>query len=308
MKTITFFLLFAPTICLAQVDWAPVGAKWWYEATWHGWNAYGITYYNLEALEEIEVQGRTCRELAYDDHGQSLCLGCEPWGNEEINYFVYSDSGRVYCFNHVTDSFGLLYDMNKGIGESWEVDFPFNSEEPSPLVITVIDTMSIVINGTRLRQQKTSASIGSPLYYFGDTITEGIGGNWSFLPQCSMHMICELDYGNLRCYEDSTLGLVHFSSLDCEYEYTYVGIGETDIRSAVAVVSPQPASHELNISWQHEKTSAISLHDMMGKELLRQQSNGQSEVLDVSKLPNGLYMLQLVQGDVVSSQKVLVQH
>lgn len=294
-----------PTICLAQVDWAPVGAKWWYGATWAGWNAFGITYYNLDVVGEAEVQGRICKELSWNDHGQGLCLGCDY---EPVNYFVYSDSGRVYCFNYETDAFGLLYDMNKGIGESWEVDFPFNSEEPSPLIITVIDTMSIVVNGTRLRQQKTDVPDGYLPFLFGDTITEGIGGNWSFLPQCSMHMVCEVNYGNLRCYEDNTLGLVHFTSEDCEYTYVSIGIDETDTTAVMADAWPNPTFNTLNIEWQLPGQIDITLYDMTARQVIKEIGDDQREAMDVSHLPNGLYLLHLVQGEVKSSLKVVVQH
>ncbi|MCF8258415.1 MAG: T9SS type A sorting domain-containing protein [Flavobacteriales bacterium] len=271
------------------MDWAPVGAKWWYEASWAGWNAWGITYYNLDVVGEAEVQGIMCRELSWNDHGAELCLGCDLF--EEVNYFVYSDSGRVHCFNYETDAFGLLYDMNKGIGESWEVDFPFNSEEPGPLIITVIDTMSIVVNGTRLRQQKTDFPSAYERFYFGDTITEGIGGNWSFLPQCSMHMVCELSYGNLRCYEDSTLGQVQFSEEDCEY--TYVGIDETDTNAAMADIWPNPTSGPLTIT-STKPLLTVAVVDMLGRVLLSEGGeSSNTKAIDLSHLPAGIYVVHV---------------
>jgi len=103
--------------------------------------------------------------------------------------------------------------------------------------------------------------------------------------------------------------LLKVDSVGCTYADCLVGVDELGTaRAVVADVWPNPASNVVNIEWQHQAVGEIRLLDMTGKEVLRKQSQGQREVVEVSHLPNGLYVLQLVQGEVSSSLRVVVLH
>jgi len=103
--------------------------------------------------------------------------------------------------------------------------------------------------------------------------------------------------------------LLKVDSVGCAHADCLVGIDEhSAARAAVADVWPNPASRILNIEWQRNGTAEISLLDMTGKEVLRQQSHEQRETVGVSHLPNGLYVMQLVQGEVSTSLRIVVQH
>jgi hypothetical protein len=101
--------------------------------------------------------------------------------------------------------------------------------------------------------------------------------------------------------------LLKVDSVGCTYADCLVGVDELSSK-VVADVWPNPASSFLNIEWQEAGEAAIRLFDMTGKQVLRQSGSGQREVVDVSGLPSGLYMLQLVQGEMKSSSRIVVQH
>jgi len=92
-----------------------------------------------------------------------------------------------------------------------------------------------------------------------------------------------------------------------EFKPQGVGIQEDD-GLPYAYIWPNPASQSVNIVWQRSPIGEITLFDAMGRQVLRQQSHEQRETVDVSNLHNGLYVLQLVQGEVKSSLRIVVQH
>lgn len=295
---LAFFLI--PTYCFAQVEWAPVGAKWWYEQTYVSpvGSSYDIGYYNMEVIGDTIVLGRTCRELSWEENGQ-YCYTCD-----HRPYYVYSDSGRVYYFNHDDEAFTLLYDMNKGIGESWEVNF-FNEymNDDVTLTMTVIDTMSIWVNGVRLRQQKVDYH---SQFSFGDVITEGLGSTEAFFPNCQNGGGCETIYGALRCYEDSILGMYHITIDSCEWKYTYVSLEE--LEQAEMRLWPNPANYLMNIETDGRQGFVVALHDMAGREVFASPMLSSKQSINTVDIPAGVYVAVLREkGAVVARRKVIVE-
>jgi len=287
--------------CAAQSEWGPVGAKWWYGAVdvpLFGPPPYAEWPYHMEAIGESMIQDRVCSEISF--LGNDYCAICDPC-------YIHEDSNRVYYFSPALNGFHLLYDMNGNPGESWEVVFHSNAFNPplQTMEVMVVDTMSIVVNGIRLKQQRVTVDgfeYDHPML-FGGTITESIGGDMSFFPM--IREMCEVGYTGLRCYEDNAIGTHHVTTEDCDYTITEV---PEHTSSIVADVWPNPTNHFLNIEWQRLPIGEITLFDAMGRQVLRQQSHEQRERIDVSGFPNGLYVIQLVQGEVKSSLRIVVQH
>ncbi|MCF8258416.1 MAG: T9SS type A sorting domain-containing protein [Flavobacteriales bacterium] len=102
--------------------------------------------------------------------------------------------------------------------------------------------------------------------------------------------------------------LLKVDSVGCTYADCLVGIDDHSSGKVVADVWPNPASSILNVEWQRQGTAEIGLLDMTGKQVLRQSGNGQLEVVDVSHLPSGIYVLQMAQGEVRTTLRIVVQH
>jgi len=103
--------------------------------------------------------------------------------------------------------------------------------------------------------------------------------------------------------------ILRVDSMGCLEEGCHlVGVDELGSSKVVADVWPNPASQFIYIEWQWQGDAEILLLDMTGKEILRKQSSEQRDVVDVSGLPNGLYVLQLVQSEKRSSLRIVVQH
>ncbi|MCF8257705.1 MAG: T9SS type A sorting domain-containing protein [Flavobacteriales bacterium] len=103
--------------------------------------------------------------------------------------------------------------------------------------------------------------------------------------------MCDVAYKGLRCYEDSTLGLAHFSEEDCEY--TYVGIDETGTKESMADIWPNPATTHITIT-STKPLLTVAVVDMLGRVLLSEGGeSSNTKAIDLSHLPAGIYVVQV---------------
>jgi hypothetical protein len=92
----------------------------------------------------------------------------------------------------------------------------------------------------------------------------------------------------------------------------FIGFGSTGIdlisKNAAFSAAPNPADKSIDVQWKVPGYIEVALYDISGRQVIKTRGYGQGEVLDVSLLPSGLYVLQLVQGEVRSSLRIMVQH
>lgn len=70
------------------------------------------------------------------------------------------------------------------------------------------------------------------------------------------------------------------------------------------VIYPNPVADVLNITGLVEITS-VSVYDISGKELIRQNANNQNVTLDVSSLSAGIYLVNIISGNKVQTVKLV---
>jgi hypothetical protein len=121
------------------------------------------------------------------------------------------------------------------------------------------------------------------------------------------------NYSAFNDWQRMETDLVYYNKCGVEWgtphsEGLLTGVNETDVeRNAMVNVWPNPANQFITIEWQREEEGEFILLDMTGKEVIRKQSHEQRETIDVSSLSSGLYLLQLVQGEVRSSIRIVVE-
>ena len=76
-----------------------------------------------------------------------------------------------------------------------------------------------------------------------------------------------------------------------------------DFEIADVKVYPNPANSKINISSQF-KIDKIDLYDMLGKLILTNKS--ESNVIDVSAITNGMYLLKIYSGERSSTKKLVI--
>jgi len=73
-------------------------------------------------------------------------------------------------------------------------------------------------------------------------------------------------------------------------------------------VYPNPAREKLFIDFGNDKVNRISLFAMNGDRVYQQDiKNEKNKVIDISKLPVGIYALQIVSDNFITSKKIIIQ-
>lgn len=275
-----FLMLIALAPAQAQLEWAPVGAKYYHSA----WNEWQGDYVQIsEVTGDTVIAGKNCRIL--DTWWRPGCEGGE---------FTYEEEGRVYLYDEESGRFGLVFDFNKGAGESWWV--PVCSQwtgVPADSMQIFVDSVGLThVNGMAIRTQYVTWS--HPWYQYTEhtKIYEGIGnapvpyffwGVYGLAVNVFLH--------TFNCYESPTHGIFNFiGGQPCG---VYTATGEAHLEPAQLRLSPNPAQESLRIELPEVGRGQLTLYDAQGR-LLKTQSLDtvpESWSLDVSALPAGMYLL-----------------
>jgi len=85
---------------------------------------------------------------------------------------------------------------------------------------------------------------------------------------------------------------------------TPVNIVETDYNASLQTIFPNPARSQFTVT--HTENASLQLYNMVGQEVLHTQSTDENTIINVSTLPQGLYMLKVVKDGAVKMYKVVV--
>ncbi len=91
-----------------------------------------------------------------------------------------------------------------------------------------------------------------------------------------------------------------------KFEYTDVKVVKVPTLAVFAVKSfPNPVTHKLNVSWgQDAKAATYSLNDVSGKTWISGRLVNSQEI-DVTRLPIGVYILNVKTGDQIYREKII---
>jgi hypothetical protein len=73
---------------------------------------------------------------------------------------------------------------------------------------------------------------------------------------------------------------------------------------------PNPVNNYLNINLtsQTKNNSTILITDIIGRILITEKNNNQNIKLNTTNIPNGLYLLSIINEDSITTKKILIQH
>lgn len=291
-----FLILIALAPAQAQLEWAPVGARYYHSALdeWQG------EYVHIsEVTGDTLIAGKQCRVLNTWWHP-----GCEGWE------FTYEEAGRVYFYDEESGSFGLLFDFTKGAGESWWM--PVCSQWngiPADSMQVFVDSVGFTdINGVPIRTQYVTWTHPWYPYTAHTKVYEGIGnapvpyffwGSYGLAVNVFLH--------TFNCYESPEHGIFNFvGGQPC-------GIYTTAEKAKPAAeklwLHPNPANEYVIIRFPFRGAGRLILYDALGRVLAVQPFDDLPEVwtYDVSALPAGMYLLQCESTTRVSAAARLVK-
>lgn len=285
-------------ISFSQVEWAPVGAEWFYTYR-EGAFTPSAGYYRLEATKDTIIDSKKCSILTKHMVNSS---GKESYQRQE---YIYNDTVNNWVFRYLFGQFYLLYDFSKEVGDTIVIKEPLSATEYDSIVVKV-DSISYddYSDQVRLKSQYVSVifDLRSKWDFFGKN-TEKMGNQYYFFPTNQL----ECDGGcpqPLRCYSDKDLEYHHYYSWwPCDTLYTYSEIfGKLSLR-----IYPVPFENFLTIETEtgFGKNYNIELFNNSGILLLRQSSFSDRIVLDMIHFDAGSYILRIRTKEDVFIKKII---
>lgn len=300
MKYILSVLL---AFCSLQADaqkWAPLGMTWTYLYVGDVWDHSdkSSAVVTLAAEDTITIKGHLCTII------QPKGTGMIDLSNMLNTMATYEDSGRVYWYSPMIDTFTILYDFNKKVGESWQMNgiqkfdhWGMPSDTIGCLFKVIVMAVGMdTINGIPLRtmELRTTPSYQS----FSGKVIEGIGHldrprPW-VITACSITSDIAYDYFGLRCIDNGSIGFYDFKTAPyCDWKYT--SIENLEHRGNGISISPNPSNGYITIkASEKNKPTEAMVYNMLG-QLVYQSSltfNHQEATLQLAPL-SGVYLLLL---------------
>jgi len=313
-KTLLIFIIFLEisSYTIAQTEFAPIGAKWYYSYYKDEELRFPIEYFTYESVKDTLVNGKTCNKL--DIWYYNLKKESVYWGFD----LLYSDSGRVYYF--YKNKFQLLYDFNVKVGDTLNL-LLYNPNIPRIKDLTdthyvkyrVRETGTIKINNEQLRYYDLNTIKIEDLIIYGDQlcfddrIIEKLGDtNFIFGKIISWIDVYRLR-SNLRCYSDNNLQYHANNDVPCDTFYTSIN-GKITQKSSI-LLYPNPTDEKFYIESKNiplNTKTTFKIIDLLGRECRfnQLQINDQTYSIDLKGLQAGTYFL-IISGKKPIYQKVI---
>ena len=327
MNAITRFLIFVssllavPLLSIAQADFAPIGAKWYYEWAHVNFPTEGRSMYGYilqESVSDTVIHGITARKLQRTSYGRNSQNVIENWPISSI--YVHATADTVFYFQPELDRFLPLYIFNVQAGDTmvhrappefaqlvadttWKilVDSVVTKSYNNHPVKVVYNSYAHILpgNGTM------GVPLAGPYYqYFGlvnGHLTEYEWGYPAGAPYYSYR---------LRCYQDANFD-VHFwdANVACDsLALLPTSVEDVDYLSAKLSVYPNPSTGEIYILLDQIDIQSVEVLDMLGRKvLLQQQAKGTAPVqVQLDGFSKGTYILRINTKDKGSVHRKIV--
>jgi hypothetical protein len=280
-------LIFAVLVqfCFGQNEWAPVGAKWYYDYPGDiGW----LNYTTIESVGDTIIQGKNCRILQMERNFDSL------------RTYTYYDSNKVWVYEK--GIFYKLYDFDAIPGDTWEVIDIFHRCQNDSISTVRVDSIgSVTINDKVLKYIVVSflptGGFNWGFECYGDVgepnkIIEKIGPLGYMFPQ----NFCIIDYYygcSLRCYSDSIFGSYQTGIVD-SCTYTTTSVKEYNLDSNLYIF-PNPLKDILYIEFPNKSIDClIEIYNIYGQLIKTNIIEDNIKKINFSKYPKGIYILKLI--------------
>ncbi len=223
------------------------------------------------------------------------------WGETKCETnFTYVSGDTVFYYRD--NQFFVLYNFGASVGDSWIVsttnEFGYCKDTSS---VEVTETGTILINGTSYRYINLKPTPNSFVGLKGKyverigCISTGIDDLQTLFPseyQCdSLPYEVEFAMSQFRCFEDQSFPLYNVVGEDCEALFDHVGIYQNNNSDINCYPNPTEGIIHLNTSISENYT--IDIYTVCGTHIQSFEINANHSSLDISRLPNGIYFLEI---------------
>jgi hypothetical protein len=291
--TLIFLISLATT--QAQSTFAPIGATWVYKYT----SSNGaVSTCSLTSVNDTIVNGKQCKKIVSD------CGGCS-WPQYNI---LYSENNVIYFYNPNTNSFAVLYDFNKTVGQTYTTKLDIDS------VVFKIDSIGTIdINGYNLKKMYTHVTHHpSFLEVYSGISIENIGHVGFFFPWDNASCVegsvtvgqSVPGPGPLGCYSDTIIGLYSTGKIpDC----TTNKIKNPPIVNVLKIYpNPNDGSFTLTID---SGITNLSFYNAIGQLIQSQSYSGVAANFNIELITKakGIYFLKVQSEKSTTTKKIIVE-
>ena len=256
------------------------GLEWYYEIL----NENGsITYQHLEYVADTTVNHKDVQIII-----RTNTLYDKGEHSEVTREYVYGEDGIIYWWNKDLQDFTVLYDYNAEAGEEWEIKV---GTQHITMHVDAVEQYEYRNQQFRLLQVSDADNL------FSGSIVCGIGHLTSFFPERLMNRGKNYRVEGIRCYWREGELYFKYGDRDCDevYKEWHNGIEEDgpSTGSGTFTVYPNPTDGVLTI--QHSAfnipNSEFRITNLMGQTVLTGSLNAETQQIDVSDLPQGMYFI-----------------
>ncbi|MDO5315325.1 MAG: leucine-rich repeat domain-containing protein [bacterium] len=260
-----------------------VGAEWYYQLQ----NDDGsITYQHLQCVGDTTIGNERPKIIVrtntiYDRYDKTTVT----------HEYIYEENGVVYWWNQTLGKFTVLYDFGAEVGDEWTIEVGNET-----ITTKVYATEVQYIDGIPYKK----LAIADPNETFNGNLLSTIGHSTSFFPEKLMNQGKGFRVEGLRCYWLNGDLILKTTNDDCDaiYAELHNGINEDgpSTGSGTFAVYPNPTDGILFV----QTLRATSLPDqtyriinLMGQTLLTGNISAETQQIDISTLPAGMYFISV---------------
>ena len=265
------------------------GSEWYYEIQ----NLNGsITYQHLEYAADTTIHHKDVQIIIrtntlYDKDGYI----------EVTHEYVYEEDNVVYWWNNDLQEFTVLYNLGAEQGDEWEI------KVGTETITMHVDAVEQYYYDGRLYRMLRVSDDGD---LFSGTIVCGIGHLNSFFPERLMNRGKAYRVEGMRCYWRNGELVFKYGDEDCDAVYKNIHFGIEESVENQFNIYPNPTDGVLFVE-THGRASLLNqtyrITNLMGQTLMTGQITAETQQIDVSKLPAGMYFISL--GDM--TQKFVIR-
>lgn len=290
-------LLFFCIELFSQTPFTPVGSRW--GGTVHCAPtffpcppSYPIDYERV-VTEDTIIQGKYC--VLIPEHNW------EDWSHYTA---IHQDSNLIYRHDPVADTFKLLFDFSKDVGESWEMPIP------SWMSIYGSNTYTVKVDEKLGTYRLVSIYESGNIVFEGLPLYEGFGGvinDHRLLIGDDFFLVADpIIWWVLNCYMDPDLGVLYGTE-----SYCFVPTTEEHGEQYAFTIYPNPATSYFEIFWNNPlpKKAELFLFDSFGRPAMKESlpSGTIRHTVSLDDLNSGIYFWKVkIDGKFTPGGKVVV--
>lgn len=306
MKKSSFLLLAILLWCsksvLAQADFAPVGATWFYGFHRDGYPAYRIQ----KSVGDTVVAGQSCRRIdnMVVKHVNYVATAPVDTIYNEDAYYVYANSDTVFNYRHDLQKFVPLYIFNVNIGDTVTYDLPASFLPSNTFRVKVTSITTLMVDGHPLKTIHTQGIDG---FNFSEgRYTERLGNLEGF--DWLGPVTSDWFETRIRCYSDSVINYVRQQGVVCNSIPGETSIEEGRDYDGVNIY-PNPATDHILIKTQNPQNEILQvmLLDIAGRKVFEQAEAAANVIINTNDFSSGTYLLHVKTKEGNAVRKINIQ-